>query len=1639
MSTRNTSFLQGALATVLLLLTTLSGFGQLKADFTIDAPGGCAPHAVKFTNKTTGGSASTTYTWSLGNGNTSTLQNPGATYTEEKKYTVTLTAKDGSQTSSKTLDVTVYKKPVVNFTSSAEKGCIPFPVEFTSTATAGDGTIANYTWDFGDGGSEEGASRQKVTHTYNSQQAASVRLIVRNSHGCVSSHEKPNAIEVLPALTAAFTAPKTVLCEVSELVTMQNNSSGNGNLSYSWDFGDGGTSTQPHGNYTYSKKGEYDVKLTVKNDLGCTAVSAPVRLNVANFTSNFTAPAKICENNSFQLQNTSTPSPQSARWESDNGNYAWSSGNGSATFHFTAAGKRTIKLTNTFGTCTQTVEKEVTVTASPRLNGFVVDLGACGAPVNVKFADTTRGAVKWAWDFGSQGRTANTKEASNTYTTDSYYYVSLRVENADGCSAATQKSVRIYKPVVYINLLKGSNSGCIGLKNTFGTYSEEEITEYNWTFGDGGTSTEKEPEHEYTKEGNFQVRLNFKTVSGCAGTAVYDVLVSKRPVADFTSDKLSICGNTPQTFTNTTRGAITYYRWYFEGSNGMTRLDGPHAVHQFQEVGEYTIELIAFNGNCSDTMVKRDYVKVLPGFADLAGATNTCDGTRGDVTLYESSRDAETYTWDFGDGTAPVQWTNRQDNIVHTYGKTGSYKVRMTITNGSCSVTDSLQTAVLLKQKPVLTASAAELCSSSALDIKITGLETNPRPVSWTYAPQYMISSIKHEDGSFYNGTNEINTPWSGAAFTGRYRNLDPNKKGIWVVTTSQSFGCYDTTNILPLTIRGPIAKMEVVNNNVCFQEPLLLADKSVGQNNVPIVKWEWTMEGGSAISRNTNDTMRYTYARPGNYYPQLRVTDAEGCFHSTGSSYVSVNGPLADFDYYPQRIYPQTTVQFYNTSNTYPYNPVEYLWKFHDGTMANGYSAAKYYPEIGTDTITMIARDIYTGCRDTIVKAIAIKDVEAKFNFSLRYLNNNCPPVVVTFQNQSDSYSRVEWDFGNGRTAGNLNNVSSTYENPGIYTATLYAYGLTTGIDSFKVPIEIKGPYAILSADTVFGCKDLSVQLSAVVRNATSFTWDFGDGTLLQTSDTFAVHRYATPGIYQPALILKDASGCPGTSFIEDKIVIDQLAVEIAASPSPVCDSAFVQITPTVTSLAASELGLPLEYAWSSGTGNYAISEFPSFYYNVPGEYTSSVKMISPFGCTAEAETTIRVVRKTNAGIIAPAEICEDSYGLFEGTASAPGAEKWTWDLGNGASSSLQNPGLLKYETPGDYTIRLILDHNGCSDTAFADLLVHARPNVNLTPQNAVICLGKDIQLQANDGVHYNWTAADGIANLSVSNPVVSPAYTTQYLVTVTNEIGCVSKDSTTITVGRPFQISLASMADVCKGLSVELPVTGADSYKWIAGTGLSSTTSNKPSVAPADDSRFTVVGYDSYNCFTDTAHVDVIVRPLPTVEAGDDISLPTGEIVEIRPSYSADVTSYNWAPQLFLNCTHCAIPTAAPKQPMVYTVGVENQYGCVAVDQVQIKLVCTENVSIPNAFTPNNDGKNDRFNLMGKGVRMVKSLRVFSRLGNVVYEKTNFQLGDQLAGWDGNVNGHPGATGTYVYFVEFICDSGELFARKGSVVLIR
>ncbi|MGN6541189.1 MAG: PKD domain-containing protein, partial [Ginsengibacter sp.] len=1148
----------------------------MKAGFVPDVTGGCSPLTVHFTN-TSNATASAVYKWDFGNGNTSTLKDPGAVFLESQKYTVTLTVTDGNQTSSNSQTITVYKKPVVDFSSSLEKVCTPEPAPFTAKATADEGTISDYLWDFGDGYTQHsyGAS---VSHIYQTAQEPSVRLSVTDNHGCTNSKTINNIIKVFNGVKADFEADKTFICFQPDPVKMINKSEGEGPLQYTWDFGDAVSSTDKDPTHVFNKKGNYTVSLAIENPNGCkSSLVKTAYLNVGNFNSQMNIPDFTCQNTTVPFQNTSIPAPTSFEWSVDGVVYPYYYyGN----YNFSQAGEHTIQLVNKFGTCEETITKKIKVNALPQPKGFITQIPKyCFPPVTVNFKDTTAEAVKSEWNFDNyypMPIQATGKNASYNFTGAYTKYVTLFVTDSNGCKNSVQQAVTITQPSVNIQVSGYNDVTCESLIKKFKMYSNKELSSFTWNFGDGTTSTEEEPEHTFTT-GNYNVTLKYTTTDGCSGVSnSYPITVYGKPKADFNSiSGTTICGNSQVTFMNYSKNS-QWEQWYI----GQQSVGGSGTLaYTFPDTGNYTITLIASNPGCSDTVAKTNYIKVLPSFPQITQLANTCDGDRGTVTLGQASRYAQKWLWDFGDGTTATYTTDKQE-ITHHYTASGYYTATLTTSNGQCANKTTIGVTVILKKQPVLSTGNSNLCKDDALNFTISNLDQS----DYNYYYNHYLQFANYNDGTSVPVYNYMTAP----VYNGTIYGLLAGKDSIRMII-SASLNCIDTTNYIPIKIRGAVAGFEVITNNLCFKLPVTFKDTSTSKNTT-ITSRTWNFGDGQTLTTTTGGIVSHVYSNPGSYYVSLSIKDDAGCT-STTSSYsqmVYVNGPKAAFTTYGTDFHLNTSLQFYNNTNNFNSYNTQYQWDFGDGHTSTDYYPVNTYTEPGNYTIRLIAKNPDTGCGDTAFQKITVRNFNAYFSFTSSFVDHiDCSSLLVQFVNTSYDYSHIKWDFGDGFTSDNVNTPSHVYEKPGKYIVKLFVTGYNGLEKTYLDSVFVRDNKVNISADMVRTCTAQSVTLSALSENAASYIWDFGDGTLAQASDTFSVHYYKTPGNYVPKLIARDADGCASSIILTNKISIDSLNVTLKSIPQ-ICAPKEVQFNPVITNIGSGEGPQPLlTYHWNFGTAN--------------------------------------------------------------------------------------------------------------------------------------------------------------------------------------------------------------------------------------------------------------------------------------------------------------------------------------------------------------------------------------------------------------------------------------------------------------------
>jgi gliding motility-associated-like protein len=1147
------------LCSVFLSLAVSSLNAQLKANFTSDKNGGCSPLVVRFTNSSTGTTANTSYSWDFGNGNTSTLKDGDAIFTEEKSYTVTLTTAEGTKTSKKSIEITVHKKPVVDFSPSIGKGCVPFPVNFTSTSIPGSGTISSYYWDFGDGYTQQNNSTTQL-HTYQLEQKTSVSLTVTNSNGCSSTLQKEGIVNILPAIKTAFTADKTTLCNESDPITFTNSSSGPGTLSYGWDLGDGTSSTEKSPSYIF-KKGTYSVKLTVNSSEGCKdSLTRTAYLNIADYNTDFEAPPLVCTYNSASFINKSRPFNYNYKW-TVNGVEQWS-WDGHLYFNFSTAGDYMVSLTQKFGDCQASSTKKISVKKSPELNGFITELEKlCSSPIKVTFKDTSSEAVKWEWDatyqYYNPKITSTLKENTFEYSTNDYYQANLKITDAEGCSNSVTKQINLSKPGAEIRiegvtqLSELHSCGPVTFKLT--AVSSAEITEYKWIFSDGTTSIEKEPTHTFSALGTHGVRLEFVTADGCKNSTYYPytIAVYDKVKADFNLTLgTTICGDTRVFFQDLSTGPTLYKYWVIDSQFVTSDYE-----YRFQTPGKHTVQFIVANNGCRDTMTKVDYVDVIPFSNRLSPATYTCDGDRGLVTFKQTSTGVTKWEWDFGDGTTKIYSTD-QAVITHQYTKSGNYYVTLKYSNDQCTATNSLNIYVALKQNPVLTALTTNLCEKESFHFTISDDPQTTNPSLWHY---YHLGTWQYGDGSFFKGWNNYPDIMLNPSYQGVLQNMDAPRENIRVIMQDGNL-CYDTSNYVSVTISkctplppdGPPAAnagfkftTSFIGTAGCL--PLLVNYTNTSTNYLK-VKWDF----GDGTLADDVSFPNHIYTKPGTYIVKLFVYDSIGLADTYIDSVTIATRPDVTLNTDNLQGCIGHTAHFAADEMT----NLSYLWDFGDGNVqtTKGSDTNHQYQSPGRYTASLILRDV-NGC---LFAAEGNKTIAIQPN-PIISINPDQPKACLgkPLDLIASGGTNYKWTPTEGLSNSSISNPVAT---PGTTTTYKVEVSNEIGCKSEKsIEIEVIQPFKLSVSRDAAICAGDKLTLTAAAAN----TYKWINNTSWLNSTNVASPIAMPPSSTEYTVVGYDSYGCfSDTATI--RLTVHPLPIVNAGSDVQVMSGTEVQLTAT-------------------------------------------------------------------------------------------------------------------------------------------------------------------------------------------------------------------------------------------------------------------------------------------------------------------------------------------------------------------------------------------------------------------------------------------------------------------------------------------
>jgi gliding motility-associated-like protein len=620
------------------------------------------------------------------------------------------------------------------------------------------------------------------------------------------------------------------------------------------------------------------------------------------------------------------------------------------------------------------------------------------------------------------------------------------------------------------------------------------------------------------------------------------------------------------------------------------------------------------------------------------------------------------------------------------------------------------------------------------------------------------------------------------------------------------------------------------------------------------------------------------------------------------------------------------------------------------------------------------------------------------------------------------------------------------TYKIPISYTTPEVPNCNQTNYDTLLVIVK-PGPIANFNftspacgTDTLFFTNTSNPAGFTIINNL----WNFDDASSQATIN--AKKRFNTGGSQNVRLRIYANTGCVGDTTIPVNINYNPLSKFGIASTACPGDSVLITDTSTVTSSTITQ------WQWLFGDGNTTIrtNGLPFKYaYNSSGSFIIKLITTSATGCKSDtAFKNITINPKPIAKFGFDKNIClGDSIRVSDSSQIASGLlTSWNWNMGDGTSlvKTSNTPFFYKYNITGNYTIKLVVTSaNGCiSDTFSLPILVTNKPMVDFTITGKP-CVDSTIIFTNNNAIAGTTSYWDlgGVVSIGTAN-TINNIYTGSLTNIIIKHVlvvgpGCVS-DTVNKVIPQIFANPTVSIsinpAAICEGSQININGnSNGTTWQWNFGNGSGNNTPPfTRTYNTAGNYTITARAANGVGCLSPVQTQMLLVNPRPVVNAGADITINLGANTLINSSVSPlGAYTYTWTPASFLSNANILQPVASPTQTTTYTLTATSSQGCSQTDAVKIEVF--DGLKIPNSFTPNNDGLNDSWQVLGLGIYPQAQLIIYDRWGKALFTTT----GLQNKPWNAVYKAQKLASGSYVYYIKL--NNGTDKVINGTVTVIR
>ncbi|MFB6306458.1 MAG: PKD domain-containing protein [Flavobacteriales bacterium] len=642
--------------------------------FTSDTTRSCeTPFSVNFQDTSKNASQ---WNWDFGDGNTATGNSPTNSYMNEGKFDVKLIVSNtaGCEDSITKQDKIIINKPEAGYDFNTDiwelGGCPSYTFSAFDTSHSVQ-PISSWEWDLKD----TIINDSSFTHTLDTTGEYPITFKIENQWGCRDSVMNKDTVFVTnPPSDIGFENDTDTICALSSVSFMDTTDN---SVEWYWYFGDNSTQDSVRSpTHTYKDSGVFDVKLVSYNKLCPDTLTKDSLITVLAPVPSFSFTKNCADPFTVEFKNESV-GDHHFEWDFGNGVTDTVNNDTSITYSTNTNYNVSLTTSNDSTGCTNQASENIDIFDVKA--GFTVDTTIGCSPLTVSFTDTSQDAVVHEWSFGD-GVTTTKQNPEHTYFNPGKYDITLIVSDQDGCKDTLAINNHINVLDIHPEFSTDSIYGCDSLTVEFSDSSNASpsVISRDWEFGDGQSSTDKDPIHVYEDTGRYDVTLEVTNSEGSCRINKPLFIDYLNPVADFNIDNKVICPGGQVTFTNNSKETSKFF-WDFEnnGRDTVTDLNFDTTL-DYSQRGYHTITLRSINKRGCDS-VYSDSFNVKKPIADFSVKPDSsfCPPLASNFSDSSSNGTMKKWKWSFGDSSN----SNLQDP-THIYTATGDYDVSLIVENG---------------------------------------------------------------------------------------------------------------------------------------------------------------------------------------------------------------------------------------------------------------------------------------------------------------------------------------------------------------------------------------------------------------------------------------------------------------------------------------------------------------------------------------------------------------------------------------------------------------------------------------------------------------------------------------------------------------------------------------------------------------------------------------------------------------------------------------------------------------------------------------------------------------------------------------------------------------------------------------------